>query len=627
MSFRFEPRPVPPFATPPGADAGPRPVTADALDAFLTLCVKTTGWPRAGLTRFEGTAERRVAGRGFPHESLAEGEGLIAPEAGGTAARLLGDLRTADPDVPDPWRRGDAAAVLAQPLAGADGRCVGVLYLLDDVSRAADDAAGPALALLAPIGAELVGERAESFRIEQMLEAERSRRDTLGRQIERLSHIGAWSYDAGTGRLDWSDRIYEIHGRSVGDPPTLEEAVAAYAEEDRPVVQQAVRRALETGRSFAFEADLVRPDGTVRRVSAAGDVERVEGYAPRLSGILQDLTLQRDREAALEWVLDIISHARDAFVVYDADERIVFWNQQAERTFGWTREEALGQDIVELLQIDGEAHALRHERMLRNGSWSGRAVYKSRAGLNLTLLAHQSLIVGKGHMKDGVIVVYQDVSEKMVLSEKMQTATRLDAIGQLTGGIAHDFNNLLTVIMGSADLLRVRLKGQEAALRLVEMNRGAAERGRDLVAQLLAFARRQMLDPTPIDVAGLIEEARPLVERAVGEQYHLTIDVEPGLWLAEVDPAKLDSALMNLCINARDACRPGVGRIHVDARNVTLEDPFAVRQADGLEGDFVVLSVSDNGCGMSPEVTQRAIEPFFSTKKSGRRPAPGSACR
>ncbi|WP_226584399.1 PAS domain S-box protein [Acuticoccus sediminis] len=587
------------------------------LDHVTALAVSLTGLPRAGVTVLDRHTQYWLSSVDAPFLDLARGQALCNEAIALGEMLVIEDLKDATGPARDVWLENNVRFYASHPISLDGVHDIGTICVFDTVPHRADARLAEQLGHLAAVASSVLQAAAaarNAHRFEEQLVREQGRRETLGQQIERLSHIGAWSLDLETRELTWSDEVFEIHGLARERMPTLEEAITFYAAEDRGVIERAVGQAMETGQAYSFEADIVRPDGSVRRVSAAGDTEIVDGKPRRLAGIIQDLTVQRDREAALEWVLEILSHAREAFVVYDTEGRIVFWNRQAERTFGWTRDEALGASMVDLLQIDPEEHAARTERMMRSGSWSGRVVYKSRSGLNITVLAHKVLIVGKGRMKDGVLVVYQDMSEKMVLSEKMQTATRLDAIGQLTGGIAHDFNNLLTVIMGSADLLKVRLKENPAALKLVEMNRGAAERGRDLVSQLLAFARRQTLDPTATDVAALIDESRPLIERAIGEQYSLSIEMEPGLWLADVDPAKLDSALLNLCINARDACQPGIGRIVVDVRNASLDDSYVASQTDGLQGEFIVLSVSDNGSGMSPEVMRRAIEPFYSTK-------------
>ena len=588
-----------------------------SLDHVTALAARLTDLSRVGITLIDKYTQYWVSSVGVPWREIAREDTLCNDTIALGAPIVVEDLAASAHPAKDVWCARGVRFYASHPISIDGQHDIGSLCVMGETPRADDAALREDLERLAAIASGILkaaaAERLTTM-VEERLARERVRRETLGQQIERLSHIGAWSYDLKSGELSWSDRVYEIHGQSREQPPVLEEAIGFYAEYDRPVVERAVGRAMESGQPYAFEADIVRRDGNVRRVSVAGDAEIEDGRPIRIAGVIQDLTVQRDREAALEWVLEILSHAREAFVVYDSDDKVVFWNRQAERTFGWSRDEALGSNIVDLLQIEEDDHAMRNDRMLRSGSWSGRAVYKSRSGLNVTVLAHKVLIVGKGRMKDGVLVVYQDISERMVLSEKMQAATRLDAIGQLTGGIAHDFNNLLTVIMGSADLLKVRLKDNEPMLKLVDMNRGAAERGRDLVGQLLAFARRQTLDPTATDVVALINDAKPLLERAIGEQYSLSIDIEPNLWLAEVDPAKLDSALMNLCINARDACQPGTGRIVVDVRKATLDDSYIASQTDGLQGEFIVLSVSDNGCGMSPEVVRRAIEPFYSTK-------------
>lgn len=201
-------------------------------------------------------------------------------------------------------------------------------------------------------------------------------------------------------------------------------------------------------------------------------------------------------------------------------------------------------------------------------------------------------------------------------AEALLRAQRLEAVGQLTGGIAHDFNNLLQVILGNAELLSEQLRGEPRARALVELTRAAAERGADLTHQLLAFARRQTLAPQPTDIRALLEGMRRLLQRAIGGHIGIRFDVKEDLWPAMVDAAQLESAVMNLCINARDAM-PAGGRITIDAANVNI-DVRGAQPEDLAPGAYVMLTVADTGSGMDAATLARAFEPFFTTKDAGK---------
>ncbi|GAB4185950.1 MAG: ATP-binding protein [Thalassobaculales bacterium] len=203
------------------------------------------------------------------------------------------------------------------------------------------------------------------------------------------------------------------------------------------------------------------------------------------------------------------------------------------------------------------------------------------------------------------------------LNQKLQQAQRLEAVGQLTGGIAHDFNNLLTIILGNATSLAEHLAADRQFGPLAEMTAKAAQRGADLTSRLLAFARRQPLDPRPTDIGRQIGEMDRLVRRTLGSNIDMALGRPAGLWRAMVDPVQLESAILNLCLNARDAMPKG-GRLTIEAANVAIDAQDAARQDDLEPGDYVMVAVSDTGTGMDPATLRRAFEPFFTTKEMGR---------
>ena len=204
------------------------------------------------------------------------------------------------------------------------------------------------------------------------------------------------------------------------------------------------------------------------------------------------------------------------------------------------------------------------------------------------------------------------------LRDTLAHGQRLQAVGELTGGIAHDFNNLLTVIQGNAELLDERYRDSDIhASKLAAMINTAACRGAELTARLLAFARRQPLDPRPTSVNGLIEEMHGLLNRTLGGHVELQLKLHQGLWPALIDPAQLETALLNLVINARDAMPEG-GKLMIETANQELASGYAESRVEVTPGDYVLVAVSDTGTGMAPEVRERVFEPFFTTKKKGR---------
>ena len=225
---------------------------------------------------------------------------------------------------------------------------------------------------------------------------------------------------------------------------------------------------------------------------------------------------------------------------------------------------------------------------------------------------------------------YQDLSQTLEQRVKERTdelssaqqslahAQKMDAVGQLTGGIAHDFNNMLAVVIGNLDMMRRRVvAGQTDVLRFLDNALDGAQRAAQLTQRLLAFARNQPLAPLVVDVNSLVRDMAELLRRALGENIKLEYVVAGGLWRAKVDPAQLESAIVNLAVNARDAMPDG-GSLTIETENTYLDERYAVSRSEVRPGSYVVVAVSDTGVGMAPDVAARAIDPFFTTKETGK---------
>ncbi|MBB5518719.1 hybrid sensor histidine kinase/response regulator [Amphiplicatus metriothermophilus] len=210
-----------------------------------------------------------------------------------------------------------------------------------------------------------------------------------------------------------------------------------------------------------------------------------------------------------------------------------------------------------------------------------------------------------------------DVTERKAAEHNLQQALKMEAIGQLTGGLAHDFNNLLSVILSNAETLSETLADDEELHALADMTRRAAERGAELTNGLLAFARRQPLEPRPVDVNRLVVGMDGLLRRSLGGDIEIELVRGAGLWPAMVDPAQLEAALLNLALNARDAMPKG-GRLTIETGNAHIDDDYAAAHAEVSPGQYVMVCVTDTGAGMEPEVAERAFEPFFTTKGPGK---------
>ncbi len=212
----------------------------------------------------------------------------------------------------------------------------------------------------------------------------------------------------------------------------------------------------------------------------------------------------------------------------------------------------------------------------------------------------------------GFLTLVEDITEKRLTAEQLTRSQRLQAVGQLTGGVAHDFNNLLAVIQGNAEFLGDTLENNK---HLDAIGRASA-RGAELTQRLLAFSRQQPLRPEIIDVASSVFGMESLLRRTLGESIAITVSAAPDMWTALADPGQVENSLLNLALNARDAM-PGGGTLTIECANVRLDAGYVAANPDVQPGDYVLISVSDTGSGMAPEILERIFEPFFTTKDVG----------
>jgi PAS domain S-box-containing protein len=352
------------------------------------------------------------------------------------------------------------------------------------------------------------------------------------------------------------------------------------------------------------------------------------GEPTHLVAVARDITDRRRFEVALassEERFRLASLAtRDVLWDWDLTENTVWWSEAFTDVFGETPQEA-NQDLAgnwaARLHPDDQDHIAKDLRaVIRDGGETWTAEYRAQHadGRYLTVVDHAFVIRDDQGRPLRAIGSLTDVTAQRDLESRIRQSQKMEAVGQLTGGVAHDFNNLLTVILGNADQLDHALADREDLRMLARMTARAAERGSELTGRLLAFARRQALQPRPTDVNQLLNGMERLLNRSLTEQTDLKLSLAKDLWPADLDPGQLEVALLNLTINARDAMQGRGGRLTIETANAELDHSYADANIEVPPGPYVMISVTDTGDGMAPDVVARAFEPFFTTKDVGK---------
>ncbi|WP_197041880.1 PAS domain S-box protein [Sandarakinorhabdus oryzae] len=500
-------------------------------------------------------------------------------------------------DGSDIWAR-----VAGTPEFDDDGRVVQVVGVVQDITEAKE------MQLARAAQQQMLAERTAQLE-----------------EAQRIGSIGSWSYDFALDRLTWSRQTYTIFGIDPADfSHDFAGLQAMIHPDDRALLDQLHATARGDQRRAVTQFRVIQSNGDVRHVEQIA--EPVQGQDGNVyAGTVQDVTQQvkdaqalRESEERFRLVTDV---SADIIWDWDVPSGTVWWTDRAPGRFGFDLPPNITIDRwAEMMHPDDRGpmeQSLMAAMQAGDAEWSAtyRAVAASGNSIDVAVLA--KLVRDNEGAVVRVVGSMNDVTEQRLLEDKLRSASKLEAVGQLTGGIAHDFNNLLTVIMGNAELLEDELESQPRLQGLARMSRSAAERGSELTSRLLSFARRQPLDPRAVDIATLVSGLTPLLKRTIGADIEFATVFTAPLSPVQVDASQLENALLNLCINARDAMPDG-GRILIEAQNVVLDALFCSQHADVLPGEYVLLTVTDTGVGMDSATLDKAVEPFFTTKPAGK---------
>ncbi len=431
---------------------------------------------------------------------------------------------------------------------------------------------------------------------------------------------------------DQQARARTLRGLVLGRLRLLDRVIALNATE---AVSPALMALMDRGKAtmdavrLVISAGLAEEDRLLaQRIQTRRDVERAEIASAVLAGILALVGLlaaagmlvrnnarlavseaiRRRQASILQATLDNI---RDGILVFDEADRVAAFNNVFFRLMDFPeRLAAIGATLDTFKQFDaGQSRRAFSDVAVTGG---GESRYERFARAERELDVYRAVVPGAGFL-----VAAADVTARVRAEAAVRQSQTMEAVGQLTGGVAHDFNNLLQIISANLDLAAADARANPKTAERLQNAISAVERGSRLTAQLLAFARRQALDPRSTNLGRLLNDMTDLLRRTLGERVEIESIVSGGLWNTLVDPSQVENAILNLAINARDAMPDG-GKLTIELANAYLDDSYAAQHAEVTAGQYVMLGVSDTGTGMPPEVVARVFDPFFTTKPEGK---------
>jgi len=445
--------------------------------------------------------------------------------------------------------------------------------------------------------------------------------DERFRLVARATNDVIWDWDLRSNSLVWNDAVEAVFGHKQTEiRPHIEWWHEHIHPDDRDRVTSGVYGVINNGgASWSGQYRYRKSDGTYAVVIDRGYVSRdAHGTAVRMLGALTDVTERTRSEAAIRFQAQLLNAVQQAVVATDPSGVVIFWNRFAENLYGWTTDEAVGKPIMELTPapyMRDHGHEIV-ERTAGGGSWTGEFLVQGKSGKAFPALLTSSPFLDEKGTILGLVGVSIDLTERRSLEEQFRQSQKMDAVGRLAGGIAHDFNNLLTVIRLNTEIIIEGLDPSDPRADDVKQIRSAADRASALTRQLLAFSRKQILQPRVLDLNTVVTSLEPMLRRLIGAD--ISISVSSGArGYVVADPGQLEQVLVNLVVNARDAMPQG-GRITIETMNKELDENYSSEHSPVIPGRYIALAVGDTGIGMDKDTKEHAFDPFFTTKEAGK---------
>lgn len=458
--------------------------------------------------------------------------------------------------------------------------------------------------------------------------AHRKRIEKDLKRSQRIARIGNWRLYIDTNQVVWSEALYTMHDRdkTLGAPPYTEHH-KLFLPDSWERLSSAVKNAIADGTPYEIELETVKRDGSTGWMWETGEAEKdAKGNIVSIWGTAQDITErkrnQKKLENTLNYVQTIVDNAPIGISTFEKNGLIVTTNHALARIVGGTVEKIVGLNIYEIESWKNSGLLAAAQEALKGDIEVTRDLHYL-SSFNKKCWVSATFIPFMYENKIQLMLLLVDTSRQKHAEEKQQQlksqliqAQKLESIGRLAGGVAHDFNNMLSIILGNVEIVMEELNPDDPYFGNLEEIYNAAERSSNLTRQLLAFARKQIIDPKILILNDVVSNMLKMLNRLIGEDIELTWQPSDSLKPVNIDPSQIDQILANLCVNARDAIN-GVGKLTIETDNVSFDNVYCREHPEFKPGEYVMLAVSDDGIGMNKNTMSNIFEPFFTTKEIG----------
>ncbi len=386
------------------------------------------------------------------------------------------------------------------------------------------------------------------------------------------------------------------------------------------LVREMTARKLAGEAETKYELELIAKNGRRVRLEVNSTLIYEDGKPVGVQGIARDISERIKSQEKLREQAELLDAARDAIIVMDLDGRVLFWNRAAEKIYGYSSAEMIHSRMADRLDAPNKPEweeKWQHIRgaLFEKGEWAGELVSFTKDCRTLTVDCSCSLMRDEAGQAKSMLIIATDITEKKKLEAQFQKMQRMESLGALASGIAHDLNNWLSPILTSIHTLQQRFTDPNSQ-KWLSIIRKSAERSRDLVDQVLIFAKGKGGERVVLNTSRLVSDVAKIIRETIPRGYTIDVQLADSLWGVVGDATQLHQVLMNLCLNARDAM-PSGGTLTISVSNVTLSEEDVWMVEEMPPGNYVQIAVKDTGVGMSQEMIDRIFEPFYTTKKDG----------